>query len=1475
MRARVPAFLLLTPLCLGAPAWAQGVGTLAVGSIQITPDGTTTPQHPANTMGYSQIFVVKNTYSTPMTIELICLGRVNVTCTDLDVSNMTLGPGQQMNTAATYSVGAAGTGRLVVQAVSHPDSGYYVVPVVNGSPPSIALRNHNGDNRDRSLCLTSGAGEAAAWQCGDLLVAHGLPGYATMGKERTLTLLYNSAQAVPRPVVAASVTQEGVAPNAVFVRLSINGVPKDSASYTGWASGTRQVAIPHDALADSSGIYPFTLLVRNIFGGTVLDATVSDTLIVVNRASSLYGAGWSLAGVEELRLNQAGNRIIWVGGDGSAKVYRNVGTNVWQAAAGGFRDTLRYDPATTAYTRTLRHGIQVNFDAAGRHIQTINRVGQTTTFTWSGSPLTLTSIQVPPGGTGTTYTLTYDGNGKLDKITDPAGRVLDATVVSNRLTQIVDPDTTTFYTSFAYDAVGRLTGRTNRRGFTTRYGYANGLRVTADSIPLDTAAVTYGITTFTPWDERGLAVAPSGNTAVDVALAYTKIDGPRPAAVGDTAEFWIDRWGAPVQIRDPLGSVTTLQRGSSTVPALVTRVASADGRIVGSDYDARGNVVWMADSTYDGVGSPQTVTTSYVYGDTRFPDSPTLVRAPVDTLAVTYDTLGLPSLYTAQGGHQTGFTYVPSGGKKGLLSAVTEYSVPVVDTTAWTEANVNLISSFDYDALGNLVWMQSPKALTTTYGRDAYTRVTQVRDPARHLTVYTYDKLNRVDTVTVYDDTLLNGPKKTRYRYTRTGLVDSLVDPRGVVRTWRYDAADRSIRETDDVGKHGYSYLSAAGLVDSTRTRNGHVIRHVYDAAGRLTQTIYPANTLMPNTSVPGDTILRAYDVVGRVRSVTSRNAIDSLWYNREGSIRMERQAQRNDSKIVQLLDTVRYWYDAGGRRTKFYNGVDTIRYSYGGDGQLAKLKVDWMQGGLAADSFLFTWDALGRRDRVQYTNGTDVTFGYDRDGQLRLVCSKHPGGDAGANDYLEQRVHYKQVDVDGQVIEMSRHQGVSEGSSCAATNGTLAELYTNGMYDGRHQLVSRSGLQNESYQYDGSGNITAKTIGVVSSTFALAPASNRLVSGTIGSLNYLYSHDTSGNRVQDIVPGAPTNTRKFYYNAIGQMVGDSAYWDTGTGFQWHGSLDMFRYDAQGRRVWLGGTPPGFYFAHDGANVVRSSYTFEWRYIHGPGVDDPLVAAYHPNAPWTEKYYYLTDGRGRQLAFTNPAGSNYQSSLEYTQNGGSQAGGITASNGFDNERSGAAAAPRLSFYRNRYYDQETGRWTQEDPIGIAGGVNLYQYAGNNPAAYTDPFGLRPDTVEVIGAQSKAAVSYMRSASTTFNETYEKLDKDPNVHLLIRDPHNQAEALGGAEVFAPGPDGHATILVNVVATNQANYDLLRANPHSSWVFTVGTDLAHELGHAAGHFGYAPRACAFDPRPGGTGCVLNFENKVRRELGPAGGGIRDRY
>jgi uncharacterized protein RhaS with RHS repeats len=37
-----------------------------------------------------------------------------------------------------------------------------------------------------------------------------------------------------------------------------------------------------------------------------------------------------------------------------------------------------------------------------------------------------------------------------------------------------------------------------------------------------------------------------------------------------------------------------------------------------------------------------------------------------------------------------------------------------------------------------------------------------------------------------------------------------------------------------------------------------------------------------------------------------------------------------------------------------------------------------------------------------------------------------------------------------------------------------------------------------------------------------------------------------------------------------------------------------------------------------------------------------------------------------------------------------------------------------------------GLYTQQDPIGIAGGLNLYGYANGDPINFSDPFGLCPD-----------------------------------------------------------------------------------------------------------------------------------------------------
>jgi RHS repeat-associated protein len=47
----------------------------------------------------------------------------------------------------------------------------------------------------------------------------------------------------------------------------------------------------------------------------------------------------------------------------------------------------------------------------------------------------------------------------------------------------------------------------------------------------------------------------------------------------------------------------------------------------------------------------------------------------------------------------------------------------------------------------------------------------------------------------------------------------------------------------------------------------------------------------------------------------------------------------------------------------------------------------------------------------------------------------------------------------------------------------------------------------------------------------------------------------------------------------------------------------------------------------------------------------------------------------------------------------------------------------LYYNWHRHYDPSTGRYTQIDPIGLAGGLNTYSYALSNPTRFIDPMGL--------------------------------------------------------------------------------------------------------------------------------------------------------
>ena len=68
----------------------------------------------------------------------------------------------------------------------------------------------------------------------------------------------------------------------------------------------------------------------------------------------------------------------------------------------------------------------------------------------------------------------------------------------------------------------------------------------------------------------------------------------------------------------------------------------------------------------------------------------------------------------------------------------------------------------------------------------------------------------------------------------------------------------------------------------------------------------------------------------------------------------------------------------------------------------------------------------------------------------------------------------------------------------------------------------------------------------------------------------------------------------------------------------------------------------------------------------------------------------------------------------------------------------------LYYNRHRYYDPQQGRYISQDPIGLLGGMNFYNYT-KSPTTNIDPMGLSPRVLMTAVAGAQKVAGYANDA----------------------------------------------------------------------------------------------------------------------------------
>ncbi len=715
----------------------------------------------------------------------------------------------------------------------------------------------------------------------------------------------------------------------------------------------------------------------------------------------------------------------------------------------------------------VRDGYVMRFNGQRNLVAVVDRNGNTTSLSYSGS--NLTSITDP---VGRSITLTYDSSNLISSATDPLGKTWHYT-----------------YGSFNIISGGFLASITDPLGHATQYSYTNA-RLT--SIVDARGNVVKGITYNGAGRVTAQQFADGGIQRYDYTLSGSLVSG--------------------VKITDALGNIETKRFNAAGY--VIGRTDAID-RAIGTNlpvrtsgpcgcteatrqFDERGNVVVATDRINQSESLEYEPMFNHV---TKFVDKLGQIRT------FTYDARGNLQTFKNAMNQITGFTFDADG----ELTAITD---PLNHASHLEyDANGNIIKTtdesgkqvtFDYDGLGRRTSLTDGlgRRSSATYddaGRmitkvdasggvthlfyDANSNLTRIVDPLNHSWNLAYDVKNRLTSGT---DPL---GRVTKFTYDAADRLTSMIAPSGRSARYAYDARGQLVSQLDSLGGEvKYTYDSRKQITTLTNQR-GSTITYNYDALGRVTKTIDPLgrvstmgyNAVGNLTSITdrlGNQTTIAYDALNRPANVTYPDATVTSTYDAGG-----RLTQVDDTQAGALAWT----YDETGRVLTETTSSASVTYSYNPAGQRASMsaanqpQVDYgydnagrlqtiVQG---TEAFSFGYDQLSRLTSLQRPNGVTTAYNYDEIG--RLLRLTHTNGLSQALEDFQYTYNAQgEVESVSNLTDSTLLPAIKNAAPADAANRISAFGAASYSFDSLGRLVSKSDSQGQTnYQWDARNRLT------------------------------------------------------------------------------------------------------------------------------------------------------------------------------------------------------------------------------------------------------------------------------------------------------------------------------------------------------------------------------------------------------------------